>query len=75
MSSDDHMAFAVAEGKAELSEVAAEAGDAVTRELLAMMGGFPDPADEAAFLEQMAKDRRVVIRLRVDRLYGTSLGG
>ncbi|MEV4253931.1 PPOX class F420-dependent oxidoreductase [Spirillospora sp. NPDC049652] len=74
VSSDDHMSFAVAEGNAELSEVASEAGDAVSRELLAMMGGFPDPADEAAFLEQMVKDRRVVIRLRVDRLYGTSLG-
>lgn len=73
VSSDDHMAFAVAEGTAELSEVAAEAGDAVSRELLDMLGNFSDPADEAAFLEQMVKDRRVVIRLKVERLYGTSL--
>ncbi|MEV5571027.1 PPOX class F420-dependent oxidoreductase [Spirillospora sp. NPDC052269] len=73
VSSDDHMAFGVAEGTAELSEVAAEAGDAVSRELLDMLGDFSDPADEAAFLEQMVKDRRVVIRLRVERLYGTSL--
>ncbi|WP_026414812.1 pyridoxamine 5'-phosphate oxidase family protein [Actinomadura oligospora] len=73
VSSEDFMAFAVAEGTAELSDVAAEPGDAVSRELLDMMGGFPDPADEAAFLGQMVKDRRVVIRLHVERLYGTSL--
>ncbi|MFC4913305.1 TIGR03618 family F420-dependent PPOX class oxidoreductase [Actinomadura gamaensis] len=73
VSSADHMSFAVAEGTAELSEVATEAGDAVSRELLEMAGGFADPADEAAFLEQMVKDRRLIIRLRADRLYGTVL--
>jgi hypothetical protein len=38
-----------------------------------MTPGFPDPADERAFLEQMVKDERLVIRLRADRLYGTVL--
>ncbi|MET9067661.1 PPOX class F420-dependent oxidoreductase [Streptosporangium sandarakinum] len=65
--------YAVAEGEAEVSEASAEPGDATGRELLAMAGGFDDPADETAFLEQMVKDRRVVIRLRVSRLYGTAL--
>jgi PPOX class probable F420-dependent enzyme len=72
-SSADHLAFAVAEGTAELSDVSGEPGDAAGRELLAMTPGFDDPADERAFLEQMAKDRRLVIRLRVTRLYGTVL--
>ncbi|MGW0073578.1 TIGR03618 family F420-dependent PPOX class oxidoreductase, partial [Streptosporangium sandarakinum] len=65
--------YAVAEGEAEVSEASAEPGDTTGRELLAMAGGFDDPADETAFLEQMVKDRRVVIRLRVSRLYGTAL--
>ncbi|WP_242908974.1 pyridoxamine 5'-phosphate oxidase family protein [Actinomadura terrae] len=69
----DHMAFAVAEGTAELSEISKEPGDATGRELLAMTPGFDDPDDERLFLEQMVKDRRLVIRLRVNRLYGTVL--
>ncbi|MEU9834406.1 PPOX class F420-dependent oxidoreductase [Streptosporangium sp. NPDC048047] len=67
------LSYAVAEGEAEVSEASTEPGDATGRELLAMAGGFGDPADETAFLEQMVKDRRVVIRLRVSRLYGTAL--
>jgi hypothetical protein len=31
------------------------------------------PADEAAFLRQLIDERRLVIRLKVDRLYGTAL--
>ncbi|OMI40477.1 PPOX class F420-dependent oxidoreductase [Streptomyces sparsogenes] len=65
--------FAVAEGEAEISEVTTVPGDAVGRELLALTPGFDDPKDEAAFLEQMVADRRVVIRIRVSRLYGTAL--
>ena len=72
-SSADHMSFAVAEGTAELSDVTEKPGDATGRELLAMTPGFDDPADELAFLEQMVKDRRLVIRLHVARLYGTVL--
>lgn len=72
-SSADHMSFAVAEGTAELSDVTEKPGDAAGRELLAMTPGFDDPADELAFLEQMVKDRRLVIRLHVARLYGTVL--
>ncbi|GLW99870.1 TIGR03618 family F420-dependent PPOX class oxidoreductase [Microtetraspora sp. NBRC 16547] len=65
--------FTVAEGEAEISEVTTVPGDATGRELLALTPGFDDPADEAAFLEQMVADRRVVIRIRVSRLYGTAL--
>ena len=63
--------FAVAEGDAEVSGVTTQAGDAIGRELLAMTPGFEDPT---AFLEQAVSDRRVVVRIRVSRLYGTILG-
>ncbi|OKJ74565.1 hypothetical protein AMK31_30690 [Streptomyces sp. TSRI0107] len=39
-------------------------------------GRIPDaakPEDEAAFLEQLVAERRVVVRLKVGRLYGTAL--
>lgn len=65
--------FAVAEGEAEVSEVTAEPGDATGRELLALVPGFQDPAEEAAFLRQLVAEGRVVIRLNVKRLYGTAL--
>ncbi|MFI6320133.1 PPOX class F420-dependent oxidoreductase [Nonomuraea sp. NPDC050556] len=69
----DIWSFAVAEGDAEVSEVTAEPGDATGRELLALTPGFRDPAEEAAFLRQLVEEGRVVIRLRVKRLYGTAL--
>lgn len=69
----DGWSFAVAEGDAEISEVTTVPGDAVGRELLSLTPGFDGPRDEAAFLEQMVADRRVVIRIRVSRLYGTAL--
>ncbi|MFG2006672.1 TIGR03618 family F420-dependent PPOX class oxidoreductase [Spirillospora sp. NPDC048911] len=70
---DTVLSYAVAEGEAEVSEPSTVAGDTTSRELLAMAGGFADPADEAAFLEQVAKDRRVVIKISVDRVYGIAL--
>ncbi|WP_067820905.1 pyridoxamine 5'-phosphate oxidase family protein [Actinomadura kijaniata] len=57
--------FAVVEGDAEVSAEAAE--------LVAFAGGFEDPAEERAHLERMAAERRVVIRITADRLYGTAL--
>ncbi|MDX3229517.1 PPOX class F420-dependent oxidoreductase [Streptomyces sp. ME19-01-6] len=69
----DVWSFAVAEGEAEISEVTTEPGDAVGRELLSLTPGFDDSREEAAFLEQAVADRRVVIRIRVSRLYGTAL--
>ncbi|MEU6548612.1 TIGR03618 family F420-dependent PPOX class oxidoreductase [Streptomyces sp. NPDC046859] len=69
----DVWSFAVAEGEAEVSESTTVAGDAVGRELLAMIPPAAKPEDEAAFLEQLVAERRMVIRLKVDRLYGTAL--
>ncbi|MFG3439584.1 pyridoxamine 5'-phosphate oxidase family protein [Nonomuraea sp. NPDC047897] len=58
----DVWSFAVAEGEAEVSSS--------PEELLAFAGEQPDPA---AFLDQQARERRVVIRIDVSRLYGTAL--
>ncbi|MFI7326913.1 TIGR03618 family F420-dependent PPOX class oxidoreductase [Streptomyces rubiginosohelvolus] len=69
----DVWSFAVAEGEAEVSGATTEPGDAVGRELLAMIPEAGRPEDEAAFFEELVAERRVVIRLKVDRLYGTAL--
>ncbi|MFE1237501.1 pyridoxamine 5'-phosphate oxidase family protein [Streptomyces tendae] len=69
----DVWSFAVAEGEAEVSESTTAPGDAVGLELLAMVPQAAKPEDEEAFLEQLVAERRVVIRLKVDRLYGTAL--
>ena len=67
-------AYAVAECDAEASPVAAKPGDGACHELLelhsTLVGG---PEDEAAFFTQMVQARRLVIRLRVRRLYGLVL--
>ncbi|MER5199329.1 pyridoxamine 5'-phosphate oxidase family protein [Streptomyces sp. NPDC002755] len=70
---DDVWSFAVAEGEAEVSGVTTVPGDAVGRELLGMIPADARPEDEDAFLEQLVAERRVVVRLKVDRLYGTAL--
>ncbi|MEU9184361.1 TIGR03618 family F420-dependent PPOX class oxidoreductase [Streptomyces sp. NPDC048484] len=73
---DDVWSFAVAEGEAEVSEITTVPGDAVGRELLGMIpqAGKPEsPESEEAFLEQLVAERRVVVRLKADRLYGAAL--
>lgn len=69
----DVWSFAVAEGQAEVSEVTEVLGDAVGQELLAMVPEAARPEDAEAFLKQLVDERRVVIRLAVERLYGTAL--
>ncbi|MGW5362800.1 pyridoxamine 5'-phosphate oxidase family protein [Actinopolymorpha pittospori] len=70
---DDMWSFAVAEGEAAVSGITTLPGDAVGRELLGMIPAEARPEDEGAFLRQQVAERRVVIRLKVDRLYGTAL--
>ncbi|MEI5522792.1 PPOX class F420-dependent oxidoreductase [Streptomyces brasiliscabiei] len=69
----DVWSFAVAQGEAEVSAATRTPGDAVGRELLGMIPQEAAPEDEDAFLRQLVDERRVVIRLKVDRLYGTAL--
>jgi PPOX class probable F420-dependent enzyme len=72
VTSPDYLAFAVAEGYAEVSPPSIAPGDETGRELLSMQEALL-PEDEAAFLENMVADQRVVIRLRVSHLSGGGL--
>ncbi len=64
-------AYAVAEATAELSPPAADPGDATVEELVevyrGVQGEHPDWDDYRA---AMVADGRLVVRLRVDRVYG-----
>ncbi len=63
--------YAVVEGSAELSAVAADRADDVVAELVdlyrAVQGEHPDWDD---YRRAMVEDRRLVRRLRVERVYG-----
>ncbi|WP_055590186.1 PPOX class F420-dependent oxidoreductase [Peterkaempfera griseoplana] len=69
--SPDFGAYAVAEGNAELTAVAADPQDAVVEELIEVyrliVGEHPDWDEYRA---AMVADRRLVVRLRVERVYG-----
>jgi PPOX class probable F420-dependent enzyme len=66
--------YAVAECDAELSAVAQTPGDEACQELLEVHSTFyGEMADVSAFYTQMIEARRLVVRLRVRRLYGVLL--
>jgi PPOX class probable F420-dependent enzyme len=66
--------FAVAECDAEVSDVATTPGDRTCRELLEVHSAFYGKIeDETAFFAEMIEAERLVIRLRVRRLYGVLL--
>jgi PPOX class probable F420-dependent enzyme len=65
--------FAAAECDAEISPVATDPGDQVCRELLELARARGDEVDEDAFFERMVRDRRLVLRLKVRRVYGVLL--
>ncbi|OIK26898.1 PPOX class F420-dependent oxidoreductase [Streptomyces malaysiense] len=71
VTSDDRWAYAVAEGTAELSPVAGDPYDETVEELIrlyrAVHGEHPDWDDYRA---AMVRDRRLVVRLHVARVYG-----
>ncbi|NKZ06327.1 PPOX class F420-dependent oxidoreductase [Actinomadura latina] len=71
VSSQDGWSYAVAEGSAELSAVAADPHDAAVEELVEVYrdirGEHPDWDD---YRRVMVADGRLVIRLHVERLYG-----
>ncbi len=70
VSGEHFFAYAVAECDAEVSPVAAEPGDAACRELLQVHSAFYGQLHEEAFFQEMIAARRLVLRLRVRRLYG-----
>jgi PPOX class probable F420-dependent enzyme len=67
----DRWAYAVAEGTADLSPVARDPHDETVEELIglyrAIRGEHPDWDDYRA---AMVRDRRLVLRLKVERVYG-----
>ncbi|WBB66802.1 PPOX class F420-dependent oxidoreductase [Micromonospora sp. WMMD812] len=71
VSSEDGWAYAVAEGRAELTPVAADTTDATVEELVevywSIQGEHPDWDD---YRRAMVAERRLVLRLHVERTYG-----
>ncbi|MBM7087568.1 PPOX class F420-dependent oxidoreductase [Streptomyces sp. NPDC012461] len=71
VTTDDRWAYTVAEGTAELSPVARDPYDATVEELIRLyrdvQGEHPDWDDYRA---AMVRDRRLVLRLHVERAYG-----
>jgi PPOX class probable F420-dependent enzyme len=67
----DFWAYAVLEGRAELTPTSTTPGDATGRELAdvyrAVQGEHPDWND---FYDAMVRDRRLVVRLHPERTYG-----
>ncbi|MFJ4682226.1 TIGR03618 family F420-dependent PPOX class oxidoreductase [Streptomyces sp. NPDC091377] len=67
----DHWAYTVAEGTADLTPVAADPHDDTVEELIRLYrdasGEHPDWDD---FRAAMVRDRRLVLRVRVERVYG-----
>jgi PPOX class probable F420-dependent enzyme len=72
VTSGDFWSYVVVDGHAELSAVAAGPHDATVEELIdqyrAARGEHPDWDD---FRAAMVRDRRLVVRLRAERAYGT----
>lgn len=75
VTSQDRWAWTVADGTAELSPAAADPGDDTVAELIALYrdveGEHPDWDD---YRRAMVRDRRVVLRLHVEHVYGQERG-
>lgn len=65
--------YAVAACEAEPSEVVTMPGDAVCKELLGMARAIRGEVDEEVATKRMIEERRLVVRLRVRRIYGVLL--
>lgn len=72
----DFWAYAVAEGEADFSAVAADPHDAAVEELVSLFrdvqGEHPDWAE---YRRAMVTDQRVVLRLPISRVYGMAPAG
>jgi PPOX class probable F420-dependent enzyme len=65
----DFLKFAVAEGPASLA-IAKEPGDAASNELFEVHRRLGAASDRAGFDHEMIANHRMVVRLRVERVYG-----
>ncbi|MDG4862778.1 PPOX class F420-dependent oxidoreductase [Streptomyces sp. T-3] len=75
VTSDDRWEYTVVDATAELTPVAADPHDATVEELITLyrdvQGEHPDWDDYRA---AMVRDRRIVLRLHVERVYGHRRG-
>ena len=65
--------YAVAECDADISDIATTPGDPASRELLGVHAAFSGALDEEVVLARLVEERRLVVRLRVRRVYGVVL--
>jgi PPOX class probable F420-dependent enzyme len=65
--------WAVAEGDAEVSDVTTSPGDEVAQELVPLYETFMGTHDLDALYARLIEEKRLVIRLRVTRIYGMAL--
>jgi PPOX class probable F420-dependent enzyme len=73
---DNFWAYAVADGSTTLSDVAAHPNDEAVTELLAVHSSFYGPPDDTGeFSAEMIANRRLVVRLQIDRIYGLVAAG
>lgn len=71
VTSSDFWRYAVGEGLAELSPVASDPHDATVDELVALYSSVAGEHDDwAAYRTAMVTDRRLVVSLRLDHVYG-----
>ncbi|MFE9116496.1 TIGR03618 family F420-dependent PPOX class oxidoreductase [Streptomyces sp. NPDC007172] len=71
VTSDDRWAWTVVEGTADLTPVAADPHDATVEELITLFRDVQgEHSDWDDFRAAMVRDRRLVLRLRVERAYG-----
>ncbi|MDT0463284.1 PPOX class F420-dependent oxidoreductase [Streptomyces gibsoniae] len=75
VTSSDRWAYTVAEGTAELSPVARDPYDPTVEELVRLYRDIAgEHSDWEDYRATMVRDRRLVLRLRVDRAYGIPRG-
>ncbi|MEU6221801.1 PPOX class F420-dependent oxidoreductase [Streptomyces sp. NPDC047022] len=72
----DRWAYAVAEGVAELTPVAQDPYDETVEELVRLYRGITgEHPDWGEYRTAMVRDRRLLLRLRVERAYGVPKAG
>lgn len=75
VTSADRWAWTVVDGTAELTPTAADRHDATVEELIALYRGVRgEHPDWDEFRDAMVRDRRLVVRLRVEHAYGQPRG-
>jgi PPOX class probable F420-dependent enzyme len=65
--------WAVAEGDTELTEPSTTPGDAPALETLPLFEAFMGPQDRDEVFARLVAERRLIVRLKVSRVYGMAL--